>query len=68
MKLSSNLATISAFIDRFSSLADSAILESMLHDNMFYMTSAIKDLCKKHDLKLPDYDYEHMFELNMLPH
>lgn len=44
------------------------LLESMLHDNMFYMTSAIKDLCKKHDLKLPDYDYEHMFELNKLPH
>ena len=44
------------------------LLESMLHDNMFYMTSVIKDLCKKHDLKLPDYDYEHMFELNMLPH
>ena len=44
------------------------LLESMLHDNMFYMTSAIKDLCKKHDLRLPEYDYEHMFELNMLPH
>ncbi len=44
------------------------ILESMLHDNMFYMTTAIKDLCKKYDLKLPDYDYEHMFELNKLPH
>ncbi|WP_286436358.1 BRO family protein [Acinetobacter sp. 251-1] len=43
-------------------------LESMLHDNMFYMTTAIKDLCKKYDLKLPDYDYEHMFELNKLPH
>ena len=44
------------------------LLESMLHDNMFYMTTAIKDLCKKYDLKLPDYDYEHMFELNKLPH
>ena len=44
------------------------LLESMLHDNMFYMTTAIKDLCKKYDLNLPDYDYEHMFELNKLPH
>lgn len=44
------------------------LLESMLHDNMFYMTTAIKDLCKKYDFKLPDYDYEHMFELNKLPH
>lgn len=44
------------------------LLESMLHDNMFYITSAIKDLCKKYDIELPNYDYEHMFELNMLPH
>ena len=44
------------------------LLESMLHDNMFYMTTAIKDLCKKYDLNLPYYDYEHMFELNKLPH
>lgn len=44
------------------------LLESMLHDNMFYITSAIKDLCKKYDIELPNYDYEHMFELNKLPH
>ena len=44
------------------------LLESMLHDNMFYITSAIKDLCKKYDIELPNYDYEHMFELNLLPH
>ncbi len=40
----------------------------MLHDNMFYITTALANLCKEYDFKLPDYDYEHMFELNMLPH
>lgn len=44
------------------------LLESMLHDNMFYITTALANLCKEYDFKLPDYDYEHMFELNMLPH
>ncbi|MFP1006307.1 KilA-N domain-containing protein [Acinetobacter baumannii] len=40
----------------------------MLHDNMFYMTYAISDLCKKYNVELPAYDYQHMFELNTLPH
>jgi prophage antirepressor-like protein len=40
----------------------------MLHDNMFYMTYAISDLCKKYNVELPAYDYQHMFELKTLPH
>jgi prophage antirepressor-like protein len=44
------------------------LLVSMLHDNMFYMTYAISDLCKKYNVELPAYDYQHMFELNTLPH
>lgn len=43
------------------------LLELMLHDNMFYMTSAIR-IYAALDLKLLIYDYEHMFELNKLPH
>jgi prophage antirepressor-like protein len=44
------------------------LLVSMLHDNMFYMTYAISDLCKKYNVELPAYDYQHMFDLNTLPH
>lgn len=44
------------------------LLVSMLHDNMFYMTYAISDLCKKYNVELPAYDYQHMFELKTLPH
>lgn len=40
----------------------------MLHDNMFYMTYAISDLCKKYGVELPNYDYKHMFELATSPH
>lgn len=44
------------------------LLVSMLHDNMFSMTYAISDVCKKYNVELPAYDYEHMFELKTLPH
>lgn len=44
------------------------LLVSMLHDNMFYMTYAISDLCKKYSVELPNYDYKHMFELATSPH
>ena len=44
------------------------LLVSMLHDNMFYMTYAISDLCKKYNVDLPAYDYQHMFELKTSPH
>lgn len=44
------------------------LLVSMLHDHMFYITCAITDLCKKYEVELPAYDYENMFELNVLPH
>ncbi len=44
------------------------LLVSMLHDNMFYMTYAISDLCKKYSVELPAYDYQHMFELKTFPH
>ena len=44
------------------------LLVSMLHDNMFYMTYAISDLCKKYHVELPAYDYQHMFELKTFPH
>ena len=44
------------------------LLVSMLHDNMFYMTYAISDLCKKYNVELPVYDYQHMFELKTSPH
>lgn len=44
------------------------LLVSMLHDNMFYMTYAISDLCKKYGVELPNYDYKHMFELATSPH
>ncbi|MNY93252.1 hypothetical protein D3C78_96610 [compost metagenome] len=40
----------------------------MLHDNMFSMTYAISDLCKKYNVELPAYDYQHMFELKTFPH
>lgn len=40
----------------------------MLHDNMFSMNHAISDLCKKFGISLPAYDYDHMFELQTLPH
>ncbi len=35
---------------------------------MFYITSAIANLCKEYNFELPAYDYENMFELNVLPH
>lgn len=44
------------------------LLVSMLHDNMFSMTYAISDVCKKYNVELPAYNYEHMFELKTLPH
>ncbi len=44
------------------------LLVSMLHDNMFYMTYAISDICKKYSVELPVYDYQHMFELKTSPH
>ena len=44
------------------------LLVSMLHDNMFYMTYAVSDLCKKYNVELPVYDYQHMFELKTSPH
>lgn len=44
------------------------LLVSMLHDNMFYMTYAISDLCKKYNVELPAYDYKHMFELATSPY
>ncbi|AYA04703.1 hypothetical protein BEN74_01685 [Acinetobacter sp. WCHAc010034] len=40
----------------------------MLHDNMFSMSYAISDVCKKYGIKVPSYDYDHMFELKTLPH
>ena len=44
------------------------LLVSMLHDNMFYMTYAVSDLCKKYNVELPAYDYQYMFELKTSPH
>lgn len=44
------------------------LLVSMLHDCMFSMTYAISDICKKHSIDLPEYDYKYMFELKTLPH
>lgn len=44
------------------------LLVSMLHDCMFSMTYAVSDVCKKHSIVLPEYDYKHMFELKTLPH
>lgn len=44
------------------------LLVSMLHDCMFSMTYAISDVCKKHSMDLPEYDYKHMFELKTQPH
>ncbi len=35
----------------------------MLNDNMFYMSCAIDDLCKKYAIELPAYDYQRMFLL-----
>lgn len=44
------------------------LLISMLHDNMFSMSYAILDVSKKYNIDMPLYDYEHMFELQTLPH
>lgn len=44
------------------------LLISMLHDNMFSMSYAISDVCKKYNIDLPAYNYKHMFELQTLPH
>ena len=44
------------------------LLVSMLHDNMFSMSSAISGVSKKCGFTLPNYDYDHMFELKTLPH
>ncbi|RKG43173.1 Bro-N domain-containing protein [Acinetobacter chengduensis] len=43
-------------------------LVSMLHDNMFSMSSAISSVSKKCGFTMPNYDYDHMFELKTLPH
>lgn len=44
------------------------LLVSMLHDNMFSMSSAISGVSKKCGFTMPNYDYDHMFELKTLPH
>ncbi|OTG88876.1 Bro-N domain-containing protein [Acinetobacter sp. ANC 3813] len=44
------------------------LLVSMLNDNMFSMSSAISGVSKKCGFKMPNYDYDHMFELKTLPH
>jgi prophage antirepressor-like protein len=44
------------------------LLVSMLNDNMFSMSSAISDMSKKCGFTMPNYDYDHMFELKTLPH
>lgn len=44
------------------------VLVSMLHDNMFSMSSAISNVSKKCGFTMPNYDYDHMFELKTLPH
>lgn len=44
------------------------LLVTMLNDNMFSMSSAISDVSKKCGFKMPHYDYDHMFELQTLPH
>lgn len=43
-------------------------LVSMLNDNMFSMSSAISSVSKKSGFTMPNYDYDHMFELQTLPH
>lgn len=44
------------------------LLVSMLNDNMFSMSSAISSISKKCGFTMPNYDYDHMFELKTLPH
>ncbi|MCW8039701.1 BRO-N domain-containing protein [Acinetobacter entericus] len=44
------------------------LLVSMLNDNMFSMSSAISGVSKKSGFTMPNYDYDHMFELKTLPH
>ena len=44
------------------------LLVSMLNDNMFSMSSAISSVSKKCGFTMPNYDYDHMFELKTLPH
>ncbi|RZG65680.1 hypothetical protein EXE25_12600 [Acinetobacter bouvetii] len=44
------------------------LLVSMLNDNMFSMSSAISGVSKKCGFAMPNYDYDHMFELKTLPH
>jgi len=44
------------------------LLVSMLNDNMFSMSSAISGVSKKCGFTMPNYDYDHMFELKTLPH
>jgi len=44
------------------------LLVSMLNDNMFSMSSAISSVSKKSGFTMPNYDYDHMFELKTLPH
>ena len=44
------------------------LLVTMLNDNMFSMSSAISDVSKKCGFTMPNYDYDHMFELKTLPH
>lgn len=44
------------------------LLVTMLNDNMFSMSSAISGVSKKCGFTMPNYDYDHMFELKTLPH
>ncbi|NWK75623.1 Bro-N domain-containing protein [Acinetobacter sp. SwsAc6] len=44
------------------------LLVTMLNDNMFSMSNAISDVSKKCGFTMPNYDYDHMFELKTLPH
>ncbi|MGE8653530.1 MAG: Bro-N domain-containing protein [Acinetobacter gandensis] len=44
------------------------LLVTMLNDNMFSMSSAISGVSKKCGFTMPNYDYDHMFELQTLPH
>lgn len=45
-----------------------SLLMSMLNDNMFSMSSAISNVSKKCEFIMPNYDYDHMFELQTLSH
>lgn len=34
----------------------------------FFLKIPFSNLCKKYEVERPAYDYENMFELNVLPH